>query len=87
MPGLVASEVNLIALERLGEPLAITAKIRHSHVPVPATLEPSDGPDEGPARARVRFDAPQRAVTPGQSVVFYRGDLVVGGGVIEAPLR
>ena len=92
VPGLVASQVNLISVDRLVEPLAIEAKIRHSHVPVPAVLKPIDGAATeacGAAghRARVRFDVPQRAVTPGQSVVFYRGDLVVGGGVIEAPTR
>ncbi len=92
VPGLVASQVNLISVDRLVEPLAIEAKIRHSHVPVPAVLKPIDGAATGACgaagdRARVRFDVPQRAVTPGQSVVFYRGDLVVGGGVIEAPTR
>ena len=85
--GLVASQVNLIAVERLEQTLAVTAKIRLSHLPVPATLE-THGEGRGPlAEAVVRFAEPQRAVTPGQSVVFYRGDLVVGGGVIERPLR
>ena len=44
----------------------------------PCTVEQT-----APDRVRVVFDRPQRAVTPGQAVVFYDGDLVVGGGVIE----
>src|SRR5262249_29020577 len=67
--GLVAADVNLIAIERLEGPLAVTAKIRHSHVPVAATLAPLTED-----RVEVRFEVPQRAVTPGQSVVFLQGD-------------
>jgi tRNA-specific 2-thiouridylase len=79
--GLVADQVNLIAVERLQAPLAVTAKLRHSHVPEPATVSP------GPADTiEVRFDRPQRAVSAGQSVVLYQGDLVVGGGVIARAL-
>jgi tRNA-specific 2-thiouridylase len=79
--GLVADQVNLIAVERLQAPLAVTAKLRHSHVPEPAMVSP--GPDD---TIEVRFDRPQRAVSPGQSVVLYQGDLVVGGGVIARAL-
>jgi len=77
-----AEQVNLIAVEALGAPMSVTAKIRHGHVPAPATIRSADGP--GGARVEVRFERPQRAVAPGQSVVFYQGDLVVGGGVIAA---
>jgi tRNA-uridine 2-sulfurtransferase len=59
--------------------LAVHAKIRHRHEPAPATVEPL-GNDRG--EALVTFDDPQRAITPGQAVVFYDGDLVVGGGWI-----
>jgi tRNA-specific 2-thiouridylase len=72
--------------------LRVHAKIRHRHEPAPAVLEPAPpGPPEraGFARSgvengevRVTFDEPQRAITPGQAVVFYDGDLVVGGGWI-----
>jgi tRNA-specific 2-thiouridylase len=54
-------------------------KIRNKHVPAWATLTP----DPDSHRVEVRFDEPQRAVTPGQSAVFYEGDLVLGGGWIE----
>src|SRR5262245_8407021 len=74
---LVAESVNFIACDPPAEPLAVEAKIRHSHVAAPATVRAV-----GEDRAEVVFEAPQRAVTPGQSVVWYRGDLVVGGGVI-----
>ena len=55
---------------------------RHNHEPAPATVRPLEG-----GRAEVVFDEPQRAITPGQSCVWYDGDCVVGGGVIEPPGR
>ena len=57
--------------------LRVEARIRHKHVPAPATLFP-----EGDL-VRVEFDEPQRAITPGQAAVFYQGDLVLGGGWID----
>jgi tRNA-specific 2-thiouridylase len=73
-------QVNLIALAGLTGPLAVAAKIRHSHEPAPATIEPlADG------AVWVRFERPQRGPAPGQSVVFYQGDLVIGGAVIARP--
>jgi len=75
---LIARDVNFIACEPPAEPLRVEARIRHKHTPAPATVRAlADG------RAEVLFDAPQRAVTPGQSVVWYRGECVVGGGVIS----
>ena len=59
-------------------PMQVSAKIRHRHEPAAATLRAL-----GDGRVEVCFDSPQRAVTPGQSAVFYQGDVVVGGGWIE----
>ena len=70
---LVAGDVNFIACEPPIEPLRVEAKIRHNHTPAPATVRALDD-----GRAEVVFDAPQRAVTPGQSVVWYRDDYVIG---------
>jgi tRNA-specific 2-thiouridylase len=72
-----AGRLNWISIPRLTEPMRVKAKIRHRHEPAWATLEPA-GADEVVAM----FDEPQRAVTPGQSAVFYDGDEVVGGGWI-----
>jgi tRNA-specific 2-thiouridylase len=74
---LVATDVNFIACDPPRDPMRVEARIRHSHRPAAATVQVnSDG------TAEVVCDEPQRAITPGQSVVWYRGDLVVGGGVI-----
>lgn len=74
---LTATRVNFIACDPPREPLRVQARIRHSHRAAPATVVAT-----GAGEAEVVFDAPQRAITPGQSVVWYRDDLVVGGGVI-----
>jgi tRNA-uridine 2-sulfurtransferase len=79
---LEVSRVNFIGGETPAGPLRVTAKIRHNHQPAPATVRAL-----GAARAEVAFDVPQRAITPGQSCVWYRGDEVVGGGVIERHSR
>jgi tRNA-specific 2-thiouridylase len=72
-----ANRLNWIGIPELTAPMRVRAKIRHRHEPAWATLEPV-GLDEVVAT----FDEPQRAVTPGQSAVFYDGDEVVGGGWI-----
>jgi tRNA-specific 2-thiouridylase len=74
-----AHRVNLISVAELREPMRVAVKIRHRHEPAPAMIE-SAGPDQ----ILVTFDAPQRAITPGQAAVFYDGDVVVGGGWIES---
>jgi len=66
----------------LTEPVKVTAKTRHSQTEQPGTIYP-----EADGFARVEFDVPQRAVTPGQAVVVYQGDLVVGGGTITEAIR
>ncbi len=75
---LVAEQTNWIAIERLEGALAVTAQIRHRHEPARAALWPLPN-----GRVEVRFETAQRAPAPGQSIVFYDGDLVVGGGVIS----
>ncbi|HEY1160499.1 MAG TPA: tRNA 2-thiouridine(34) synthase MnmA [Terracidiphilus sp.] len=72
-----ARRLNWISIPALAAPMRVRAKIRHRHEPAWAMLEPV-GPDE----VLATFDEPQRAVTPGQSAVFYDGDEVVGGGWI-----
>ena len=75
---LTAKDVNLISCEKILEPMRIKAKIRYNQKEQPATVE-----QIGEDRIRVTFDEPQRAITRGQSVVLYDGDIVVGGGIIE----
>ena len=75
---LTASDVTWIPFDQLNAPLRLRAKIRYRMAEQPCTVE-----QISPDRVQVVFDQPQRAVTPGQAVVFYDGDLVVGGGVIE----
>jgi tRNA-specific 2-thiouridylase len=72
-----ASKVNWISIPELISPMRVQIKIRHRHEPAWATLEPA-----GTGEVVATFDEPQRAVTPGQSAVFYDGDEVVGGGWI-----
>jgi tRNA-specific 2-thiouridylase len=70
--------VNWISIENSSAPFRAVAKIRHKHEPAPATIEPLDA-----TTARVTFDTPQRAITPGQATVFYDGDVVLGGAWIR----
>ncbi len=78
---LLAEDLTFISGALPDAPLNVQAKIRYRSEAVPATLVP--GPDR---TAEVRFDTPQRAVTPGQAVVFYEGDRVLGGGTIARRL-
>jgi tRNA-specific 2-thiouridylase len=73
-----AKGVNWIAFDPPTEPVRAEVKIRYRHDPAPATIYAM--PNE---RARIVFDEPQRAITPGQATIFYNGDEVVGGGWIE----
>ena len=76
---LFADHLNWISVEEPYAGMRVEAKIRHRHEPAAAILEP-----DGPGRVRAVFDQSQRAITPGQSAVFYQGDEVVGGGWITA---
>lgn len=75
---LIADDVNLISVEMLSEPIKITAKTRYSQKEQPAVLSYL-----GNGEYLVQFDESQRAITSGQAVVFYDGDIVVGGGTIK----
>jgi tRNA-uridine 2-sulfurtransferase len=88
---LLAHNLNWIAIDGLHgsesaaadatAPVRVHAKIRHRHEPAPAVIE--NAPN---GEVLVTFDEPQRAITPGQAVVFYDGDIVVGGGwICEVP--
>jgi tRNA-specific 2-thiouridylase len=72
------AEMNWVAWKPIMEPREVLAKIRYRSVEQPAVIYP-----EGPKQVRVVLKDPARAVTPGQSTVFYEGDAVVGGGVIQ----
>ena len=75
---LIASDVNFHTVEKLTEPLRAQAKIRYAAKPADCTIYPVEN-----GCAKLVFDTPQRAITPGQSVVFYDGNVLLGGGIIE----
>ncbi|AKM81205.1 MAG: tRNA-specific 2-thiouridylase MnmA [Candidatus Pacebacteria bacterium GW2011_GWF2_38_9] len=74
---LIAKKLNFIPFDKLEKEILAKVKIRYGAREVPARIFP-----QGLNEVEVVFDQPQRAVTAGQSVVFYQGDLVLGGGVI-----
>ena len=75
---LTARDLNLIAVERLSRPTRMWAKVRYRQQEQPCVVEQTDE-----NTILVTFDQPQRAVTPGQAVVLYDGDTVVGGATIQ----
>ena len=74
---LYADDINLISVPVIKEPMRVKAKVRYRQPEQWATVIQT-GEDE----IRVEFDEPQRAITKGQSVVLYDGDIIVGGGTI-----
>jgi tRNA-uridine 2-sulfurtransferase len=75
---LTAGDLKWIPFETLQSPIEVNAKIRYGHKESPAKVTPLEN-----NRVSVVFDKPQLSITPGQSVVFYDGDLMLGGGTIE----
>lgn len=88
---LLATDLNWISIPELKEPITAEAKIRYKAQAAPARIIPVENPESIKGSigsvVRVEFETPQRAVTPGQAVVFYQGDLVVGGGKILSDPR
>jgi tRNA-specific 2-thiouridylase len=78
----IVSDLNWIAFSTLREPLTLKARIRYLHHEAEAVISPAEGDN-----VIVKFTDPQLAITPGQSAVFYDGDVVVGGGTIERVLH
>lgn len=75
---LIATDVNFIPFDKLEDEMKVQAKIRYSARPAEAIISPLEN-----GRVKVSFAEKQRAITKGQSVVFYNDDIVVGGGIIE----
>lgn len=80
--GLIARDLNWVAVGPPQEPFAARVQIRYRHAAAPAQIEPLDG-----GRARVRFEVPQPAISPGQAAVFYdqEDQSLLGGGWIAKP--
>jgi len=74
----IVSNPNWIALENLNKEMDCEIKIRYQHVPQKGRIYPLTG-----EKVMVRFNKPERAITPGQSAVFYQGEVVLGGGIID----
>ena len=79
---LVCDRMNYMAMEEIKEGEILTGKIRYNHPGAPCTLKKLEN-----GRVQVDFLESQRAVTPGQAVVLYRGEYVAGGGIILGPVR
>ncbi|MHC1716836.1 MAG: tRNA 2-thiouridine(34) synthase MnmA [Candidatus Dojkabacteria bacterium] len=74
---LIATDINLISIDSLEKDMQVNAKIRYGAKESPAIISPLTNGD-----IHVKFETPQRAITPGQAVVFYDKDVVIGGGII-----
>ncbi len=74
----IVADTNWVAIEQLSESLEVTVKVRSAHKEVAAIISPLDN-----GGVSVKLAVPQDAITPGQSAVFYQGDVVVGGGIIK----
>jgi len=78
----MAQDVNFLSIDSSEKSLRAKVKIRYNHVEVTASIIPLSE-----KHAKVLFDEPIKSVTPGQSVVFYDKDVVLGGGIIEEPVN
>ncbi|HDR1156872.1 TPA: tRNA 2-thiouridine(34) synthase MnmA [Pasteurella multocida] len=80
--GLIASQLHWVDRQPIRQPVRCTVKTRYRQEDIPCEIQPIN--DE---TIRVVFDEPQIAVTPGQSAVFYQGEICLGGGVIETQIK
>ena len=78
---LIAKNLNFIYLENFDTQIEVMAKIRYQAKEQEAIVKPMSN-----GKARICFEKPQRSITPGQSIVFYNGDIVLGGGIIDKVL-
>ena len=74
---LIATDLNFLLFDKLTVAMEVKAKVRYAAKEAPAFIVPLDGD-----KVRVIFKDKQRAITPGQAVVFYQDDIVIGGGTI-----
>ncbi|MDA0987435.1 MAG: tRNA 2-thiouridine(34) synthase MnmA [Bacteroidetes bacterium] len=79
-----ASQLNLIKYPNLFDGKNLTAKIRYKDIDEPAFIKQLDGSGSGDGNIVIKFENPKKAVTPGQSVVFYENDDLVGGAIIDS---
>jgi tRNA-specific 2-thiouridylase len=77
-PGFIAKDINLMLMDKLDKPIKAKVKIRYKDEGSNATLEQIDND-----KIKALFDKPKKSITPGQSAVFYIGDDVLGGGIID----
>jgi tRNA-specific 2-thiouridylase len=75
---LIATDLNLVLYDQIEEAIEVNAQIRYNARPQPATLRLINN-----GQLHVHFQKPQRSITPGQAVVFYQGEYLVGGATIE----
>jgi tRNA-specific 2-thiouridylase len=78
-PECTINQLNWVSIAPTAAPFHADVQVRYRTEPAPATIIPLEGD-----RAKIIFDEPQFSITPGQAAVFYRGDLLLGGGLIEA---
>lgn len=78
---LTAENLNLVSIDKIRTPMKVEAKVRYKHAAAPAVIDKNSK-----GMFSIRFEKPQWAVTPGQAVVFYRKDILLGGGFISKNL-
>jgi tRNA-specific 2-thiouridylase len=86
--GCVVGAVNWVSMAPPAEPLELAVQVRYRSAPVPAVLTPleptaADREQQRPSRCRLEFHEPQFSITPGQAAVFYAGEALLGGGLIQ----